>query len=217
MMLPALTAWPPNSFTPRRLLSESRPLRVEPPAFLCAMSQILLKESGLDASDLDFGEPLTVALTLHVVLAATELDDGDLVVAALTDHFSSDLGAFDDRSADLDVVAVADQQHAVKIDGFAGGDFQLLDLQEFTFGDLVLFATGNDYSVHGCSPLILLTQRLIGIGMGWHGCAASEGSPSICVRQGNCPGKFRVRDCTQGAGGAQAARGLALTVRGGAP
>src|SRR6184192_617762 len=38
MMLPARAAWPPNSFTPRRLLSLSRPLRDEPPAFLCAMS-----------------------------------------------------------------------------------------------------------------------------------------------------------------------------------
>src|SRR4051812_18187423 len=38
MMLPARARWPPNSFTPRRLLSLSRPLRDEPPAFLCAMT-----------------------------------------------------------------------------------------------------------------------------------------------------------------------------------
>src|ERR1051325_4534288 len=38
MMLPARTDCPPNFFTPRRLLSLSRPLRDEPPAFLCAMS-----------------------------------------------------------------------------------------------------------------------------------------------------------------------------------
>src|SRR5688500_20034394 len=37
MMLPARAAWLPNNFTPRRLLSLSRPLRDEPPAFLCAM------------------------------------------------------------------------------------------------------------------------------------------------------------------------------------
>src|SRR5688572_30735270 len=37
MMLPARAAWPPNNFTPRRLLSLSRPLRDEPPAFLCAI------------------------------------------------------------------------------------------------------------------------------------------------------------------------------------
>src|SRR5205085_10732705 len=38
MMLPARTFSLPNFFTPRRLLSLSRPLRDEPPAFLCAMS-----------------------------------------------------------------------------------------------------------------------------------------------------------------------------------
>src|SRR5206468_1520630 len=38
MMLPARTDSLPNFFTPRRLLSLSRPLRDEPPAFLCAMS-----------------------------------------------------------------------------------------------------------------------------------------------------------------------------------
>src|SRR5437764_7723692 len=39
MMLPARTDCPPNFFTPRRLLSLSRPLRDEPPAFLCAMTK----------------------------------------------------------------------------------------------------------------------------------------------------------------------------------
>src|SRR3954453_1619665 len=38
MMLPARTVSLPNFFTPRRLLSLSRPLRDEPPAFLCAIS-----------------------------------------------------------------------------------------------------------------------------------------------------------------------------------
>src|SRR3954454_16284186 len=38
MMLPARTVSLPNFLTPRRLLSLSRPLRDEPPAFLCAMS-----------------------------------------------------------------------------------------------------------------------------------------------------------------------------------
>src|SRR5687768_5462020 len=36
-MLPARADWPPNNFTPRRLLSLSRPLRELPPAFLCAI------------------------------------------------------------------------------------------------------------------------------------------------------------------------------------
>src|SRR6056297_614977 len=40
-MLPAMTCSPPNFLTPRRLDSESRPFRDEPPAFLCAISFIL--------------------------------------------------------------------------------------------------------------------------------------------------------------------------------
>src|SRR6476620_5457670 len=45
MILPARADWPPNSFTPRRLLSLSRPLRDEPPAFLCAMRNCYLIDS----------------------------------------------------------------------------------------------------------------------------------------------------------------------------
>src|SRR6478752_7602773 len=36
-MLPGITSWLPNFLTPRRRPAESRPLRDEPPAFLCAM------------------------------------------------------------------------------------------------------------------------------------------------------------------------------------
>src|SRR5262245_46086587 len=45
MMLPASTFSPPNFFTPRRLDSESRPLRDEPPAFLCAIGVLLGAQS----------------------------------------------------------------------------------------------------------------------------------------------------------------------------
>ena len=37
MTLPVFTAWPANIFTPRRCARESRPLRLEPRPFLCAM------------------------------------------------------------------------------------------------------------------------------------------------------------------------------------
>src|SRR5438045_1855500 len=48
MMLPARTVSLPNFFTPRRLLSLSRPLRDEPPAFLCAMSNYFAFGDFLD-------------------------------------------------------------------------------------------------------------------------------------------------------------------------
>src|SRR5690606_17102313 len=46
IMLPATTRSPPNFFTPRRLDSESRPLRDDPPAFLCAIRLLLCAYRG---------------------------------------------------------------------------------------------------------------------------------------------------------------------------
>src|SRR3712207_6284312 len=45
MMLPGTTASPPNFFTPRRRPALSRPLREDPPAFLCAISKYYLRIS----------------------------------------------------------------------------------------------------------------------------------------------------------------------------
>src|SRR5205809_5524592 len=41
MMLPGMTISPPNFLTPRRRPGLSRPLRDEPPAFLCAILNLL--------------------------------------------------------------------------------------------------------------------------------------------------------------------------------
>ena len=48
------TIWPPNTFTPSILGWESRPLRVEPPPFFCAMLQLLTLAaiSRVDRADL---------------------------------------------------------------------------------------------------------------------------------------------------------------------
>src|SRR5262245_8546333 len=40
MIEPAVTTWPPYAFTPRYCGLESRPLRLEPPPFLCAISHL---------------------------------------------------------------------------------------------------------------------------------------------------------------------------------
>ena len=89
-----------------------------------------------------------MALTLHVVLTTAELDDADLVVTAVGNHFSGNLRTFDDRQADFHVFAIGNQQDAVEIDRFAGSDVEFLDLEEFAFGDFVLLATGNNHCVH---------------------------------------------------------------------
>ena len=51
MISPPVTVWPANTFTPRRLELESRPLREEPRPFLCAMRSL---------SPFYFDEPMEV-------------------------------------------------------------------------------------------------------------------------------------------------------------
>src|SRR6056297_531587 len=107
-MLPASTRSPPKRLTPRNFGFESRPLRVEPPAFLCAICL------ALDAGDLDFGVVLAVAHLFHVVLAALELDDAHLVAAPVADHFGGYLAAVDIRRADTNIVAVGNHQNFIE-------------------------------------------------------------------------------------------------------
>src|SRR3954467_15112999 len=115
-MLPASTASPPNFFTPRRLLCDSRPLRVLPPAFLCAMDVWLRnifvrpQRSDADAGDLDLRVLLAMRALAQVVLAATEFHDDLLLALAVLLDDGFDLAALEQRRADLDVVPVAEQQ-----------------------------------------------------------------------------------------------------------
>src|SRR5689334_186863 len=98
MMLPALTAWPPNSFTPRRLPALSRPLREEPPAFLCAICRS--PSGGRDVADAQGGQVLPVAPLAAAVLPAALLQDDNLWAAGLFDYGRGDAGARDSRGAD---------------------------------------------------------------------------------------------------------------------
>src|SRR4051812_34215137 len=90
MIEPAGTFCPPNTFTPSIFGWESRPLRVEPPPFFCAISSSLTRR--IDGTDLEFREPLTMALTPLVVLSTAHLKNAHLVVPAVADHFRNDVG-----------------------------------------------------------------------------------------------------------------------------
>src|SRR5689334_20209844 len=91
MMLPARTFSPPNFFTPRRLLSLSRPLRDEPPAFLCAMSNYFFFGDFLAAAlagaaffvDGVLAVGLSLALALEPFAGASTLCAGGLAWASL--------------------------------------------------------------------------------------------------------------------------------------
>src|ERR687895_1211538 len=111
MIAPAETASPPNVFTPSRFDVESRPLRDEPPPFLCAMvrrgyqllsgrrgirfvvRRLLLGRSPLaqlDLGDLEDGEELSVTGLPRVAGLRPVLEDLDLVALlvpqGLRDH-----------------------------------------------------------------------------------------------------------------------------------
>src|ERR1700678_1120990 len=91
MMFPATTASPPNFFTPRRRPSVSRPLRDEPPAFLCAMGCVSC--SGGDVGDAQHGHVLAMAVLAAAVLPAAFLKDDHLVQAVLRDDGRRHFGA----------------------------------------------------------------------------------------------------------------------------
>src|SRR3990170_1647154 len=92
-MLPEMTFWPPKRFTPSRWPSESRPLREEPPAFLCAMTNSPVALSGDDLFDLDHRQVLAMAVLAPRVLAAPLLEDDQVRPARLLDDRGHDLGA----------------------------------------------------------------------------------------------------------------------------
>src|SRR6185312_6293291 len=72
MMLPAITFSPPNFLTPRRRPAVSRPLRDEPPAFLCAIRLAPYSLSALGAAFFA-GAFLAAGLSPSVFLAAAFL------------------------------------------------------------------------------------------------------------------------------------------------
>src|SRR4051794_29522765 len=105
-MLPAEIAWPPNIFTPSLWPGESRPLREEPPAFLCAMILVLARR---DAGDLHHGEVRTRAALAMGVLAALLLERDHLRSAAVLQNLNFDARAGNKRGARFRLVAAQHQ------------------------------------------------------------------------------------------------------------
>src|SRR5579863_1850093 len=147
MMLPASTSWPPNFLTPRRRPAVSRPLREEPPAFLCAIAD-LLHSTGDDAGDLQDRLMLPVALLAPVVVASPLLEDQHLVGSRLLHHFGGDRSTRQHGGAYLGVAPVGDHEHLVEANLGAWLSRHRLDGDEVVLGDAVLLAAGADHCVH---------------------------------------------------------------------
>src|SRR5437763_8796558 len=176
MMLPGITIWPPNFLTPSRRPALSRPLREEPPAFLCAIADLLRLYRRLllllgrpsaprPALGVDLGDPqqrlvLAVAVLAPVILPPLLLEDDDLGGAALLDQGGADRGAGQQRRAGRHAGAVADHQHLGELNGRARLAVELLDGNHVVRGDLVLLAAGADHCKHGITGIWLCRYRL---------------------------------------------------------
>src|SRR5690606_20937207 len=103
---------------------------------------------------------LPVAHLLAMVLAAAELDDADLVQAAVGLDGGGDLGAFDLRAANGDLLAVAKQEHVADLDAAARFGVQLLDAEGLALHHAILLAAGNDDCVHDRNSSVVIVERL---------------------------------------------------------
>src|SRR6266446_10649640 len=100
MMFPGMTISPPNFLTPSRRPRLSRPLRDEPPAFLCAIRHSLLALRNGRASDLGDAQhrlQLPMALLAPIIVPPLLLENDDLGGLALGDDGGADRGAGDQR------------------------------------------------------------------------------------------------------------------------
>src|SRR5215470_15215126 len=162
MIEPALIASPPNTFTPSRFACESRPLREEPPAFLCAIfsSYPLLDHWGslgwiadldpsVDCVDAQFGEILPMTRVLLKMLAPAHLEDPYLVVPAVSEHGGSDRGACNQRRAHAQIGSVADGEHLGERDHATHVRTNRFNAQFVSGGDAILLAAGLYYCIHG--------------------------------------------------------------------
>src|SRR5262249_12131201 len=149
-MLPATTISPPNFLTPSRRPALSRPLRDDPPAFLCAILRsprpAPAAGSGgrVDLGDPQHGLVLAVPVLAPVLVPPLFLEDDDLVGAAVLDQLGADRGALDERRAGRRLGALADHQHLGELDRRARLADELFDRDDIALGDPVLLAAGAD-------------------------------------------------------------------------
>src|SRR5215472_8564746 len=151
MILPGMTISPPNFLTPRRLPRLSRPLRDEPPAFLCAICRSFLALRTVAACDLvdaQDGQLLAMPLFAAIIVPPLFLEYDDLGRPRLLDDRGADRGATEQRRAGRNFGALADHQHLSELDSRAGLRRELLDRDDVVLGDLVLLAAGPYHCEH---------------------------------------------------------------------
>src|SRR4051812_16002440 len=148
MISPPLTVWPANTLTPRRFALESRPLRLEPRPFLCAMRSAPLLVRA-DRGDPDPRELLAVARAALVPALGLELEHAQLRPALVRDDLGLDHRGGEPVALEHGI-PVAGQQQRLQRDGGADVVGQPLDEQRLPLDHAVLLAAGLDDCVgHG--------------------------------------------------------------------
>src|ERR1017187_853125 len=87
-----------------------------------------------------------MSVQLLVLLLAFEVKDQDLIGAALLDDLAADERI---RRLAQFALGVADGEHFIKLNVFAAGLRQLLDLNNVPGCDAILLSPGADHRVHG--------------------------------------------------------------------
>src|SRR5690606_9498130 len=101
-----------------------------------------------NVEDLDEHQILAMAVLAAIVLATALLEDRELRAAGEVHDLGLDLGAIDERRADLGLAFAAEHQHFAELDLVAGLRIEALDLEEIVFRDPVLLAAGPDDGEH---------------------------------------------------------------------
>jgi hypothetical protein len=121
----------------------------------------ILPRLTLDCGDLDFGIPLAMTCTLHVVLAAPKLDNANLVVASLANHLGNHLGSGNKGGTYFYIGTFAYHQYLAKLNAGTDGLFNLFQFESLTLNNTVLLSTADNHCVHSRSP-ILACLRVVG-------------------------------------------------------
>src|ERR1700739_1509155 len=140
MMLPGTTISPPYFLTPSRRPRLSRPLREEPPAFLCAIGYSFsgprTAAGTPNLGDAQHSLMLAMPLLAPIILPPLLLEDDDFGRPALLDHRGADHGTLEQRGPGGDLAPLADHQHLGELDRGPGLARELLDRDDVIFGDL---------------------------------------------------------------------------------
>src|SRR5947209_16656508 len=150
MISPPVTTWPANSLTPRRCAAESRPLRLEPRPFLCAIRCLLLRgrlaRQQLHLLDLEPRQLRPVSLSALVAALRLELEHADLLAALVARHYRLDLHLRE--LARIEDRVVARVQERLEGDRVARLGGQAVDDERVTLLDAVLLSADSDDCVH---------------------------------------------------------------------